>query len=47
ALPEHHKDPQDRLIIATALEHNARLASFDTHFSLYQELAHVLTNNNL
>lgn len=47
ALPEHHKDPQDRLIIATALEHNARLVSFDTQFSLYQELAHVLTNKNL
>jgi PIN domain nuclease of toxin-antitoxin system len=46
-LPEHHKDPQDRLIIATALEHNARLISFDTHFLLCQELTNVLINKNL
>ncbi|MCC8995076.1 MAG: type II toxin-antitoxin system VapC family toxin, partial [Candidatus Contendobacter sp.] len=30
ALPEHHKDPQDRIIIATALHNNARLISFLT-----------------
>ena len=47
SLPEHHKDPQDRLIIATALERNARLISFDTHFLLYQELINVLINKNL
>lgn len=28
-LTEHHKDPQDRIIIATALLHNAKLLSFD------------------
>lgn len=38
ALPEHHKDPQDRLIIATALIENARLLSFDTAFPSYLEL---------
>ncbi|WP_020482541.1 type II toxin-antitoxin system VapC family toxin [Methylomonas sp. MK1] len=38
ALPEHHKDPQDRLIIATALIENARLLSFDTAFPAYLEM---------
>jgi PIN domain nuclease of toxin-antitoxin system len=38
SLPEHHKDPADRLIIATALERNTRLASLDSVFSLYTEL---------
>jgi len=38
ALPEHHKDPQDRLIIATALLHHAPLMSFDGHFPAYREL---------
>jgi PIN domain nuclease of toxin-antitoxin system len=47
ALPEHHKDPQDRLIIATALHHNAHLISFDASFLLYQELSGVLVNKNL
>ncbi len=38
ALPEYHKDPQDRLIIATALIENAQLLSFDTAFPAYLEL---------
>jgi PIN domain nuclease of toxin-antitoxin system len=38
ALPECHKDPQDRLIIATALIEGAHLLSFDTVFPLYLEL---------
>ena len=38
-LPEHHTDPQDRLIIATALTHEAQLISSDRKFSLYKELA--------
>ena len=38
ALPEHHKDPQDRFIIATALIHQTYLMSFDSNFPLYQEL---------
>lgn len=38
-LPEHHRDPQDRIIIATALVHDAQLISFDTIFPAYAELA--------
>lgn len=38
-LPEHHSDPQDRLIIATALAHNADLLSADGKFPQYVELA--------
>ena len=33
-----HKDPFDRLIIATALEYGAKLASVDSLFSNYPEL---------
>jgi len=42
SLPEHHSDPQDRLIIATALIHNARLLSADGKFKLYTELGESL-----
>jgi PIN domain nuclease of toxin-antitoxin system len=38
ALPEHHKDPQDRIIIATALAYSAHLLSFDSAFPTYREL---------
>jgi PIN domain nuclease of toxin-antitoxin system len=38
-LPEHHTDPQDRLIIASALIHEAQLMSSDRKFPLYKELA--------
>lgn len=38
-LPEHHKDPQDRMIIATSLVHDALLMSDDRRFPLYDELA--------
>lgn len=41
-LPEHHKDPQDRLIIASAIVHNFKLASADTNFPLYQEIRQLL-----
>ncbi|MDD2720236.1 MAG: type II toxin-antitoxin system VapC family toxin [Gallionella sp.] len=37
-LPEHHSDPQDRLIIATALQNQAELMSDDGKFSQYTEL---------
>ncbi|GMV45446.1 MAG: hypothetical protein AMXMBFR66_08440 [Pseudomonadota bacterium] len=38
-LPEHHRDPFDRIIIATALALDARLASADAAFAAYDELA--------
>lgn len=38
SLPEHHSDPQDRLIIATALCCGADLMSLDQKFPLYKEL---------
>jgi PIN domain nuclease of toxin-antitoxin system len=38
-LPEMHRDPFDRIIIATALEMDARLASVDGRFVSYTELA--------
>lgn len=39
ALPEHHRDPFDRMIIATALELDAELASVDSAFSAYGALS--------
>ncbi len=41
-LHEHHKDPADRIIIATAIEHQAQLLSADERFPDYQELAGLL-----
>ena len=41
-LPEHHKDPQDRIIIATAICHTSQLISADSQFSEYQELKDLL-----
>lgn len=41
-LTEHHSDPQDRLIIATTLEHQAALLSADSKFHLYEELEGAL-----
>jgi PIN domain nuclease of toxin-antitoxin system len=38
-LPDIHRDPFDRIIIATALEMDARLASVDGRFVNYTELA--------
>lgn len=38
-LPEHHRDPQDRIIIATVLSLDAMLISADAKFPLYEELA--------
>jgi len=37
-LSDIHRDPFDRIIIATALEMDARLASIDGHFTSYPEL---------
>lgn len=36
-LPEHPRDPADRLIIATAIETRARLMSLDGAFPAYFE----------
>lgn len=41
-LPEHHKDPLDRIIIATAILNSAKLISIDGKFPLYEELADSL-----
>ncbi|MNF85447.1 hypothetical protein D3C84_678400 [compost metagenome] len=41
-LPEHHCDPADRIIIASALIYQASLMSLDLVFPLYQELKGVL-----
>ncbi len=37
-LPEHHRDPQDRIIIATALAYDGLLISADSKFPCYSEL---------
>lgn len=37
-----HRDPFDRLIIATAINANAKLASIDSMFSRYSELNSIL-----
>ncbi|WP_291992921.1 type II toxin-antitoxin system VapC family toxin [Candidatus Accumulibacter sp. ACC003] len=39
SLQDIHKDPADRIIIATAISHNALLASVDCVFPEYSELA--------
>ncbi len=41
-LPEIHRDPADRIIIATALVHGAKLASIDSVFPNYRELQNRL-----
>jgi len=42
ALPEHHKDPQDRIIIATAVIYDSSLISYDKMFPSYNELHGLL-----
>lgn len=37
-----HRDPFDRIIIATAIEYQAKLASIDGYFCQYPELATLL-----
>ncbi|MGQ0592980.1 MAG: type II toxin-antitoxin system VapC family toxin [Gammaproteobacteria bacterium] len=41
-LVKHHKDPADRIIIATAITYDAKLASLDATFRLYTELGNRL-----
>lgn len=43
-LPQHHKDPADRFIIATALIHNLKLMSLDGIFPTYEEIGNSLIN---
>jgi PIN domain nuclease of toxin-antitoxin system len=38
ALPDVHRDPADRIIIATAIVHDAKLASMDSMFPNYVDL---------
>lgn len=42
-LPDHHRDPADRIIIATAITHGAQLISFDKQFLEYDELEGLLS----
>lgn len=42
SLPDHHRDPADRIIIATAIANQAQLISLDTQFSAYAELENLL-----
>jgi len=41
-LPDHHRDPADRIIIATAITYGAQLMSFDKQFREYDELHGLL-----
>jgi len=41
-LPEHHRDPHDRLIIATAIFYDAYLMSADQKFPKYIEIQEKL-----
>jgi PIN domain nuclease of toxin-antitoxin system len=44
-LPDHHRDPSDRFIIATAINNNAKIISFDSQFPAYKELKGKLICN--
>jgi PIN domain nuclease of toxin-antitoxin system len=41
-LPEHHKDPQDRIIIATAISNTSQIISADNQFAEYEEIKNLL-----
>lgn len=41
-LPEHHRDPADRVILATAIEQQAALVSLDAAFGAYKEQLRML-----
>jgi PIN domain nuclease of toxin-antitoxin system len=41
-LPEHHKDPFDRLIIATAICSNAPLITADSQIGAYRDLVTLI-----
>ncbi len=46
-LPEYHRDPADRFIIATTLEYDCNLMSFDSKFSLYEVLKERLIGRKM
>jgi PIN domain nuclease of toxin-antitoxin system len=46
-LPYHHRDPADRFIIATALEDNLYLMSFDQQFPTFQDIQPLLLSQKL
>lgn len=46
-LPEHHRDPADRIIIATTIIYQAKLISLDAQFPAYTELKGLLQPNNV
>jgi PIN domain nuclease of toxin-antitoxin system len=41
-LPEHHRDPADRVILATAIEQQAALVSLDAAFGAYKKQLRML-----
>ena len=41
-LPDHHRDPADRIIIATAITYGFQLISLDSQFRRYDELHGLL-----
>ncbi len=43
-LPQHHRDPADRMIIATALEYCFHLVSIDEKFEMYSELEGLIVS---
>jgi PIN domain nuclease of toxin-antitoxin system len=44
-LPDHHRDPADRITIATAIIYDSQLMSFDKQFEKYDELHGLLVPN--
>ncbi len=41
-LPQHHRDPADRFIMAATIVHQSKLISFDSIFPTYSELDGLL-----
>ncbi len=41
-LPDHHRDPADRIIIATAIAYDSQLISYDKQFKKYDGLHGLL-----
>jgi len=44
-LPDYHRDPADRIIIATSITHELPLISFDGEFHKYSELKQLLISD--